>query len=76
MKRPNFLKPSTWLQLQFALGMLLTTPFWLLVYRHPMFRDWPLWVMLGVPFVGYAMALLWFRQCMSPDGTSVKPKWW
>jgi hypothetical protein len=75
MKRIR-LKPSTYLQLRFVLGMLVTAPLWVLLYQLPMFRSWPLWVMAGLPAGGMVAGWIWFRQCMSPDKTSFKPKWW
>jgi hypothetical protein len=76
MKLRTPLSPSIQLQLKFIAGMLVTTPLWLLLYSLPMFRDWPLWVLIGVPACANAMGLVWFRQCMSLDKSSFKPKWW
>lgn len=81
MKRPDYLKPSTWLQLQAVLGLLLTSPAWLLVYKllssmQPLIRDLPLWLLLTVPAGAMLACFIWFRQCLSPDGTSFTPKWW
>lgn len=75
MKRIQ-LKRSTRLQLHFLLGMLAGLPFLLLLYRLPMFRDWPPWILIAFPVMFVVLGLAWFRQCMSPDKTSFKPKWW
>ncbi|WLI90160.1 hypothetical protein Q4S45_03280 [Massilia sp. R2A-15] len=69
------LKPSTKLQLQAALGILLASPAWLLFYELPGVHDWPLWLLIGFPVGSMLACFVWFRQCMAPDGTSFKPRW-
>lgn len=70
------LKPATRLQLCFVAGMLVASPLWPLAYQLPMFKDWPLWMLIAFPVLTGVAGLIWFRECMSPDKTSFKPKWW
>lgn len=71
-----FVTPSFRLQLYFIRGVLVASPVWLLVYKLPVFDDCPLWVLIGLPLGTCALGLIWFRQCISSDGTAFKPKWW
>jgi hypothetical protein len=72
-----FLKPSTKLQLHALLGIVIAlVPAMMLISMVPPFRDWPLWSLIAVPCGIGGLCMIWFRQCMSPNGTSFKPKWW
>lgn len=71
------LRPAIRLQLGFVLGVLIViVPTLLVAMKLPVLRDWSPWVFVGIAVVIVAVLLVWLRQDISPDGTSVKPKWW
>lgn len=75
--KPLPLSPSARLQLWGLLGIVIAmVPGMLLLSLVPPFRDWPLWGLIALPSALGVLCMVWFRQCIAPDGSSVKPKWW
>jgi hypothetical protein len=73
--RALHLSTSLKLQLQFVLGMVLASPYLWLIYQLPPFNALPLWLAIAFAAFIAVAGMIWFRQCMSPDKTSFKPKW-